>query len=50
MDIRAAAGEALTRGGIRLLPGGSAANVAVWAARLGARATCIGAVGVDPWG
>lgn len=55
VDIRAAAGEALTRGadargGIRLLPGGSAANVAVWAARLGARATCIGAVGTDPWG
>ncbi len=55
VDIRAAAGEALTRGadargGIRLLPGGSAANVAVWAARLGARATCIGAVGAEPWG
>ncbi len=55
VDIRAAAGEALTRGadargGIRLLPGGSAANVAVWAARLGARATCIGVVGADPWG
>jgi ribokinase len=55
VDIRVAAGEALTRGadargGIRFLPGGSAANVAVWAARLGARGTCIGAVGVDPWG
>ncbi|MDQ6832204.1 MAG: PfkB family carbohydrate kinase, partial [Chloroflexota bacterium] len=55
MDIRAAAGEALTRGAdargdIRFLPGGSAANVAVWAARLGARTTCIGAVGADPWG
>ncbi len=55
VDIRAAAGETLTRGadargGIRLLPGGSAANVAVWAARLGARATCLGAVGADPWG
>lgn len=55
VDIRAAAGEALTRGAdargdIRLLPGGSAANVAVWAARLGARATCVGAVGADPWG
>jgi ribokinase len=55
VDIRAAAGEALTRGAdargsIRFLPGGSAANVAVWAARLGARATCIGAVGADPWG
>src|SRR5438270_5712477 len=55
VDIRAAAGEALTRGAdargaIRFLPGGSAANVAVWAARLGARATCAGAVGADPWG
>ena len=55
VDIRAAAGEALTRGadsrgGIRFLPGGSAANVAVWAARLGARATCIGTVGAEPWG
>ena len=55
VDIRAAVGEALTRGAdargdIRLLPGGSAANVAVWAARLGAQATCIGAVGTDPWG
>ncbi|MHB8644415.1 MAG: carbohydrate kinase family protein [Thermomicrobiales bacterium] len=55
VDIRAVAGEALTRGAdargdIRFLPGGSAANVAVWAARLGARATCIGAVGADAWG
>ena len=55
VDIRAVAGEALTRGadargGIRFLPGGSAANVAVWAARCGARATCVGAVGADPWG
>lgn len=55
VDIRAVAGEALTRGadargGIRFLPGGSAANVAVWAARRGARATCVGAVGADPWG
>ena len=55
VDIRAAAREALTRGAdargdIRFLPGGSAANVAVWAARLGARATCFGAVGADPWG
>ena len=55
VDLRVVAGEALTRGAdargdIRLLPGGSAANVAVWAARLGARATCLGAVGADPWG
>lgn len=55
VDIRAVAGEALTRGAdargdVRFLPGGAAANVAVWAARLGARATCLGAVGTDPWG
>jgi len=55
VDIRAVAGEALTRGadargGIRFLAGGSAANVAVWAARCGARATCVGVVGADPWG
>jgi ribokinase len=55
IDIRAVAGEALTRGAdargaIRFLPGGSAANVAVWAARLGARASCAGAVGADSWG
>lgn len=55
MDIAAGAGEALTRGAdargaIRFVPGGSAANVAVWMARLGADAACIGAVGADPWG
>jgi len=37
-------------GTVRLLPGGSAANVAVWAARLGAHAAFIGAVGDDPAG
>jgi ribokinase len=55
VDVLAAAGEALTRGAdargsVRLMPGGSAANVAVWAARLGARAACVGATGADPWG
>lgn len=35
-------------GTVRLLPGGSAANVAVWAARCGAEAHFIGAVGADP--
>jgi ribokinase len=34
-------------GSVRLAPGGSAANVAVWAARLGAHAAFIGAVGND---
>ncbi|HWE63668.1 MAG TPA: PfkB family carbohydrate kinase [Chloroflexota bacterium] len=37
-------------GALRLLPGGSAANVAVWAARLGAAAGFIGAVGADAAG
>src|SRR5947209_7453930 len=55
VDVLAAAGEALTRGAdargsVRFVPGGSAANVAVWAARLGARVTCIGVTGADPWG
>ncbi len=55
VDVLAAAGEPLTRGAdargsVRFVPGGSAANVAVWAARLGAAATCVGATGVDPWG
>ncbi len=36
-----------TRGVVRLHPGGSAANLAVWAARLGARSTFIGSVGED---
>jgi ribokinase len=37
-------------GSVRIVPGGSAANVAVWAARLGAVAAFIGAVGDDPAG
>src|SRR5215472_902083 len=45
VDVLAGAG-----GSVRFAPGGSAANVAVWAARLGARVTCIGATGADPWG
>jgi ribokinase len=55
VDVLAGAGESLARGAdargwVRFVPGGSAANVAVWAARLGARVTCIGATGADPWG
>jgi ribokinase len=34
-------------GAVRVLPGGSAANFAVWVARLGARSALIGAVGDD---
>src|SRR5260370_34286838 len=34
-------------GSVRVLPGGSAANFAVWGARLGARSAFIGAVGDD---
>lgn len=37
-------------GRVDLLPGGSAANVAVWARRLGASARLIGKVGDDPFG
>ncbi len=35
---------------IRLMPGGSGANVAVWLARLGERATFIGRIGDDMFG
>ena len=35
------------RGVVRMRPGGSAANVAVWAARLGAKSSFIGGVGDD---
>jgi ribokinase len=35
---------------VRLMPGGSAANVAVWLARLGQEVTFVGRVGADPFG
>lgn len=37
-------------GTVRFRAGGSAANAARWAARLGARATFVGAIGRDAWG
>jgi ribokinase len=37
-------------GAVELLPGGSAANVAVWAHRLGAQVTLVGKLGADPLG
>ncbi len=37
-------------GRVELRAGGSAANAARWAARLGARATFVGAIGRDAWG
>ena len=37
-------------GRVEFRAGGSAANAARWAARLGARAAFIGAIGRDPWG
>jgi ribokinase len=51
LDVTVQAG-ALARGGdvhgeVRLDPGGSAANVAVWAAEAGATVTLVGAVGDD---
>lgn len=39
-----------TTGRIALAPGGSAANVAAWVARLGAPAAFVGAVGADAFG
>jgi ribokinase len=39
-----------TTGRIALAPGGSAANVAAWVARLGAHAAFVGAVGTDAFG
>src|SRR5689334_18693034 len=45
-DIDAAPGTD-TPGVVRVAPGGSAANFAVWAARLGASVAFIGAVGDD---
>lgn len=37
-------------GHVDLMPGGSAANVAVWARRMGAEVTLVGRVGDDPFG
>jgi ribokinase len=45
-DLDAVEGSDVT-GAVRILPGGSAANFAVWVARLGAPSTLIGAVGDD---
>ncbi len=45
-DLDALAGSDVA-GSVRVLPGGSAANFAVWVARLGARSAFIGAVGDD---
>lgn len=52
LDVLVRPGDALApdsdvRGTVELLPGGSAANVAVWAARLGAAVSFLGAVGGD---
>jgi sugar/nucleoside kinase (ribokinase family) len=54
LDVTAAAGS-LARGGdvhgdVRLDPGGSAANVAAWAAHAGANVTVVGSVGDDAGG
>ncbi len=35
---------------VRVTPGGSGANVAVWLARLGQAVTFVGRVGADPFG
>lgn len=52
LDVRVRAGEPLARGAdargeVSLSPGGSAANVAVWLARLGATSVCVGSTGRD---
>ena len=54
MDVHVAAG-ALARGGdvhgtVRIVPGGTSANVAAWAAWAGAQAAVVAAVGNDPAG
>jgi sugar/nucleoside kinase (ribokinase family) len=48
-DARLALGTDVA-GRVEFRAGGSAANAARWAARLGARASFIGAIGRDPWG
>ena len=48
-DTRLALGTDVP-GRVEFRAGGSAANAARWAARLGARASFIGAIGRDPWG
>ena len=48
-DARLALGTDVS-GRVEFRAGGSAANAARWAARLGARASFIGAIGRDPWG
>ncbi len=55
VDIVSALHAPLTRGSdaaasIRVTPGGSAANVAAWLARLGRPVTFIGRIGADPFG
>lgn len=55
VDIVSALRTPLIRGSdapatVRLMPGGSGANVAVWLARLGRPVTFIGRVGNDPFG
>jgi len=55
MDIVSLLSAPLARGSdagasIRVMPGGSAANVAVWIARLGGAVAFIGRVGDDPFG
>jgi sugar/nucleoside kinase (ribokinase family) len=55
VDIVSTLKRPLTRGSdapaeIRLMPGGSGANVAIWLARLGQRVTFIGRIGDDMFG
>ncbi len=55
VDIVSRLSRPLVRGSdaaatVRIMPGGSGANVAVWLARLGQPVTFIGRVGADPFG